>query len=352
MECSLETLDPDGDAVLLITGAASGRFLVSSKILTLASPVFAKLFTSGFREGNQMKDSTRPTLTLPEDSPGAMRTILQALHYQGSEDEDSLSARHLAVIAVHCDKYDCNSALRPWIWNWLGRFTHIETPEDHGYLLLAAYLFHCAEHYARLSIQAQINLPPRFADTWDEADLLGLLPSSAKGDLGNHIQKQLRAIHELLQAGEVALATDSSCARMDCRLCKSCENTYPATERKCPFCSSRQWDKEYCTRELRIAQYFDRLTRAGLWPSVRPFEKCSMAEIRMRISEAKGYCTHQCEGDPCPLGLQVKILVDAVEQAIAQTAALVWRPIHLSSTECEPARCSTDEIECPVTQTA
>lgn len=177
-ECPLETLDPDGDAVLLITGAASGRFLVSSKILILASPVFAKLLTSGFREGNQMKNSTRPTLTLPEDSPGAMRTILQALHLQGSEVGDSRSAKQLAVIAVLSDKFDCNSALRPWILNWLGGFSHMETPEDHGYLLLTAYLFHCEDHDAILYIQAQIYFPPRFSDIWEEADLLDLLPSS------------------------------------------------------------------------------------------------------------------------------------------------------------------------------
>ncbi|RAK72326.1 uncharacterized protein BO72DRAFT_472579 [Aspergillus fijiensis CBS 313.89] len=158
-ECPLETLDPDGDAVLLITGAASGRFLVSSKILILASPVFAKLLTSG-------------------DSPGAMRTILQALHLQGSEVGDSRSAKQLAVIAVLSDKFDCNSALRPWILNWLGGFSHMETPEDHGYLLLTAYLFHCEDHDAILYIQAQIYFPPRFSDIWEEADLLDLLPSS------------------------------------------------------------------------------------------------------------------------------------------------------------------------------
>ncbi|RAH81280.1 hypothetical protein BO86DRAFT_448443 [Aspergillus japonicus CBS 114.51] len=193
MESPLETLDPDGDAVLLIPGPASGRFLVSSKVLILASPVFAKLFTLGYREGNQMKNSTRPTITLPEDSPSAMRTILQALHYQGSEDGDSLSARHLAVIAVHCDKYDCNSALRPWIVNCLARFSRIETPEDHGYLLLAAYLFQCASHYARISIQAQINLPPRFADAWSEIDLLDLLPSSVCNNYGTSTNNFKRA---------------------------------------------------------------------------------------------------------------------------------------------------------------
>lgn len=47
-------LDPKGDVVLIVKSEASDtviKFLVSSKILDVAFPVFAKLFESRFKEG-------------------------------------------------------------------------------------------------------------------------------------------------------------------------------------------------------------------------------------------------------------------------------------------------------------
>ncbi|RAH46631.1 uncharacterized protein BO95DRAFT_494325 [Aspergillus brunneoviolaceus CBS 621.78] len=101
----------------------------------------------------------------------------------------------------------------------------METPEDHGYLLLATYLFHCEDHYAILYIQAQIYFPPRFSDIWEEADLLDLLPSSV---CNHHIHQQLRAIHEQLQEGEVVLASCRRSFTLNNNLCTRCDSTYPA----------------------------------------------------------------------------------------------------------------------------
>lgn len=43
-----EVMDPDGD---LIIKCSDVRFLVSSKALSLASPVLRAMFTPGFKEG-------------------------------------------------------------------------------------------------------------------------------------------------------------------------------------------------------------------------------------------------------------------------------------------------------------
>lgn len=111
----LERLNPDGDVILLVEGQSTGQFLVSSKILSIASPVFAKLFGSNFHEGMQMAKSSRPTIPLREDDPVAMRTILRILHHQEPEQVEPMNAERLAIFAIHCDKYDCVKALRPWI---------------------------------------------------------------------------------------------------------------------------------------------------------------------------------------------------------------------------------------------
>lgn len=48
----LERLDPDGDVVVVVEDQSplKRRFLVSSKVLSVASPVFAKLFSFSPRE--------------------------------------------------------------------------------------------------------------------------------------------------------------------------------------------------------------------------------------------------------------------------------------------------------------
>ena len=139
--------------------------------------------------------------------------------------------------------------------------------------------------------------------------------------------------------------------RLNNNLCTRCDSTYPAGKMFCTNCPAERLER-VCTRALRVTHYFKELRDCGLWPSLGPFENFSVAEIERRILQMKNKCSHQCDGSPCSLRLHVDKLVDAIEQAIAQTTALVWRPIHLSSPECEPARCSTDRIECPVTQTA
>ncbi|PYH28827.1 uncharacterized protein BO87DRAFT_450135 [Aspergillus neoniger CBS 115656] len=106
----LESLDPGGDLILSIEGQTTRRFLVSSKVLTLASPVFANLLGPNFREGRQVTESHCPTICLHDDDPVCMKTVLEILHYQG-DGEDQMNAERLAFIAVHCDKYICTTAL-------------------------------------------------------------------------------------------------------------------------------------------------------------------------------------------------------------------------------------------------
>jgi hypothetical protein len=49
---SVEEIDPDGNVTLLIEGQSRARLLVSSKILSMASPVFAGLFGPRFLRGH------------------------------------------------------------------------------------------------------------------------------------------------------------------------------------------------------------------------------------------------------------------------------------------------------------
>ena len=148
------TVDPEGDVILAVIGEeGAGRsrdFLASSKLLKLASPVFAKMFAPCFREGAALRSSTEtcPTVQLEEDDPDAMELLLRALHFDTENvPETAPSPDTLAKLSILSDKYDCNRAMKPWIalWFmfWLGDVDGIEELDQRtlGKLVLAAYLF-------------------------------------------------------------------------------------------------------------------------------------------------------------------------------------------------------------------
>ncbi|RDK41723.1 hypothetical protein M752DRAFT_29135 [Aspergillus phoenicis ATCC 13157] len=109
-----------------------------------------------------------------------MKTVLGILHYQGDR-EDQMNAERLAFIAVHCDKYICTTALRPWIFKWFHDCQPVRTDEEYGYLLLAAHLFRDNDQFSRLSASAQTRLSPKFLNKWQEIDILKFLPDAIGG---------------------------------------------------------------------------------------------------------------------------------------------------------------------------
>lgn len=108
-------LDADGDAILDVAVVRSNKtfeFLISTKVLSLASPVFAKLFGPHFLEGSRLNRAECPHIKLYDDDPCALEVILKSLHYQGVDQLSAIDAKILASIAVHCDKYDYINASR------------------------------------------------------------------------------------------------------------------------------------------------------------------------------------------------------------------------------------------------
>lgn len=179
---SVETIDMQGD-VIIVTQESSPdktrRFLVSTKVLGLASPVFLKLLGPRFLEGQQLANTYRPEIALYQDSPAIMGVIFKILHYQEPEELSELSTQWLAGFAIHCDKYMCTKALWPRVQNWLRKLRKkILTLEDHGNLLLVAYLFRDSKHFYTLSREAQLKLPVTFSLEWDNSDILNSLPDT------------------------------------------------------------------------------------------------------------------------------------------------------------------------------
>ncbi|KAK5994309.1 hypothetical protein PT974_04782 [Cladobotryum mycophilum] len=295
-------LDPDGDAILILEDpTGEKRFLVSSKILSLASPVFSSLFTSGFKEGIQTRRGDCPSIPLREDNADAMEIILSILHYKNDDIPNLMDAESLAHVAIQSDKYDCNHALKPWISHWCKSFRDVKQPKDMGFMLLAAYLFRSVDFYG-LSKQAAQELPPTFTTEWEQHESLAMLPDFVTDLLSLRIQNSLDDMHQELQRVEEKLRENHHGYSMPGVMCMNCGRTHPDNAKKCHPCNNTVLYEKHCTSEYRVADYFAILKRAGLWPSIVPFKKFSATSIALMLTSARIEHKHQCEAEEvCPL---------------------------------------------------
>lgn len=93
-------LDDKGDVDLEIEDS---RVFVSTKVLGLASPVFASMFASKFKEGIQDRAREPASVRLQDDEALTMDIILCILHYRKAIGLGSVDAGTLASIAFHSD---------------------------------------------------------------------------------------------------------------------------------------------------------------------------------------------------------------------------------------------------------
>ena len=180
-------LDPEGDVLLTLKDGAQ-RVLVSSKILSLASPVFKKLFASSFREGAKLAESSYaeipgiPEIPLYEDDPSAMKTMLSILHHQSAYDLAQTAPESIAILAICCNKYKCVEPIRPWIETWLLRpFT--STMEDFGFMLFAAHLFRSEELFSGVYAKIIKSLSTSSLREWKKNERLAALPRIVMGEI-------------------------------------------------------------------------------------------------------------------------------------------------------------------------
>ncbi|KAI0442681.1 hypothetical protein F4803DRAFT_518165 [Xylaria telfairii] len=148
-ELSRTIIDPDGDLILRVgetrciyiprSDARSNHgpdqnqehehelpviYVVCSKTLSRASPVWKKLLCGGFAESKPPCASSASdwVVELPDDNPKAMATILNIIHIRfGSlpRTADLISIEDLYQLTILTDKYDLTAVLRPWAAIWI-----------------------------------------------------------------------------------------------------------------------------------------------------------------------------------------------------------------------------------------
>lgn len=309
-------LDPHGDVILDIrTLDSTISFLVSSKVLSLASPVFARMFAPGFAEGEKLLAGDRLRITFREDKVPAMEHILKALHYQG-DTSSSMAAVDLAILAIHCDKYDCVKALATWISHWFSNLKEItNTSRDLGYMLLAAYMFSNSKQFKEVSARALQELNASFSLEWQESDLLEIIPVSILDAISSRIGRISAMLHAELQSTETLLRQHQTCHIVQNLFCTSCGRSLPLNAKKCHPCSNTELAQRYCTSETRVSDYFAIMRRCELWPSIGPFQSCSISELASRFEFTKFDTKHSCEAaSRCPLQVRLEELCGRVRR--------------------------------------
>jgi len=112
-------IDPDGD-VIAIFPTTSTKFRVSSRILSLASPVFRAMFSPHSLRGVALASATALVeVEFPDGSPQALEAILNILHFRHDCVSENVSYDFLYEIALVVHKYDLVEALELWGEVWL-----------------------------------------------------------------------------------------------------------------------------------------------------------------------------------------------------------------------------------------
>ncbi|KAK8066157.1 hypothetical protein PG997_012904 [Apiospora hydei] len=173
----LMTLDPEGDVIIMPKETAEcykPPFLVSSRVLSLASPVFAKMFGPESKDERELRSRGQLRLRLDDDDPEAVELLLCVLHFHSSAIPRRLEITKLLPLARLCDKYDCCEALMPWASQWCA--IQGDTPQlAAAWKVLSAYLFRTPTFEAMTS-QAARYLSMESVFIWPMMGSMGLLP--------------------------------------------------------------------------------------------------------------------------------------------------------------------------------
>lgn len=148
---ALKDADPKGDVLLLIGPTNELKSLrVSSKVLSLASPVFNKMLLPAFLEGVERSSKAPLQLALPEDNPEAVTWLCYAIHLSRSGDQD-VSFSLFEELAILCDKYDIGPAITPWSRWWLQKWKGSPNGEDKYLKMLYISYAYGSYHAFRVS---------------------------------------------------------------------------------------------------------------------------------------------------------------------------------------------------------
>ena len=132
-------LDPRGDVHLLIScGGKQKRVQASSKVMSLASPVWCTMLDpqGPFRES----DPKNGDISFLDDDAESLLILLLAAHLRYPEIPEEVTYQLLLNICIVCDKYDSIEIVRPWLSKWRKPLDHLAEKNDHEEFLFITWV--------------------------------------------------------------------------------------------------------------------------------------------------------------------------------------------------------------------
>ena len=150
-------VDSSGDLTLLVqAGGKRKTFVVSSKAMCLASPVWHAMFDpkSHFKEANLGNKEA----SLEDDDPEALLLLLNIAHLQFLKVPQSLTFDQLLKVSILCDKYDVVTLVRPWLLRWLDKLKHLSNSPGYEEWLFIAWVFGDASTFTSIALRLVLEI--------------------------------------------------------------------------------------------------------------------------------------------------------------------------------------------------
>ena len=136
------------------------RMRVSSKHLTLASPVFRSMFKVKYKEGLDLYSQGHAELLLPEDNPAAFLIILYLIHGQPRKVPRKITLNMLTELAILVDKYDLLEPIEMFLDCWLQDLTStisLTLNDDLLPWICISWVFNKSEIFKKVTKIAQVE---------------------------------------------------------------------------------------------------------------------------------------------------------------------------------------------------
>jgi hypothetical protein len=143
-----------GDVILKLgkDGEVATDALVSSVVLSFASPVFEAMFGGHFAEGQALSTDSPHIVPLPDDNTESIMLICKIAHLQAAQLPEELSTTAFADFAIACDKYSCGEAVQAWSKVWAMKMLQTPPTMDFEKLILATYMLDMAHEFYQTTL--------------------------------------------------------------------------------------------------------------------------------------------------------------------------------------------------------
>ncbi|KAF7863207.1 hypothetical protein EAF04_007290 [Stromatinia cepivora] len=177
------------------------RFVVSSRHLSLASPVFKAMLRGNFQEGLKLKETGKIEIPLPDDDSAAWKILLNIIHGRYMAIPLQLKLQVITQIAVLVDKYRMHEVVYLFFPTWRKAMDYPPTRwEDIISWICISWVFELREEFRELTQKVQLDCVKTFESTIRLYNLDNLpIPQVVIGKIDASRRKAIEKAFDILE---------------------------------------------------------------------------------------------------------------------------------------------------------